>query len=177
MDIITIEAFFLNYSTVTSVIAILSTIITSIIGIIFKKKITPLLKIYLPLIIAFVCHLSYDMIFVSKSFTIKGEILYASFISGTFSIAISAFILRLSQNKPTTDMQYCLVDGIISEIVITDRKENVIKQILLIVESEIEYVNKTDEICKEILSNAIEELTENEAQLLANQILTSLKLM
>ena len=107
----------MQYSLPTVVIAIITSVLTFLSGIMLKNKSPKIINV-LPFIIAIVLYLGYDMVFTFKTFTIKTESIYGGLICGSLGIIIVSAIKKIVSGKPLPlSATALLIESLLAEFV------------------------------------------------------------
>ena len=112
--------FFNEFSYSTLIFGLVSAVICLIVRAIFKDKLCTFLKNYLPLLTAFFLVILYDIIFVTKAFSISKNALYMGITSGSLSTIIVAIIKKFNKGeKIMANTLVLLVESMIENYVNT----------------------------------------------------------
>ena len=173
MNYVYLADFFVSYSLPTVVIAVIVAIASLIINRFVKKKIPPLTSSYFPFMLAVFLYFAFDMIFISKAFTLKEQTFYAGILSGSLSVIIVSIFNRIKKGKPLTVSQTVLIiEGIISGYVKDDLLSSTAKALdehILSPESSV----SAQTVAEIIKSNSDERLTDDDYLAIAKLILTA----
>lgn len=175
MDYIIIKDFLANYSLPTLIIAVGVFIICSVLFHFLKSKISANLKTYLPFISCVVIYFAYDMIFVERAFTLKGEAFYAGILCGSLSVVFSTAVDKIATGKPlqlsaTALLIEGILDGFITSGTLTETAI-LIENVLL--STEINDNAKKQNVMSTIQQHSDKPLTQAELMNITNLIMKS----
>ena len=170
MDLLYLKDFFAQYSLPTLVIALSVAIINFIVKKFTHKKLPNLFFSYLPFGLAVIFYIAYDMIALSKAFTVTVESVYAGLLSGSLSLVITSIGKRIAKGKPlsvtTTAM---LIEGIISGYVREDALSQTASKVDTLI-SDNKAKDNHNEIVALLKQNSEDSVSEEQLQTLAGLI-------
>ena len=173
MDYVYLADFFVSYSLPTVIIACIVAVCSMLFNKFLAKKVAFLTHSYVPFLMAITLYLAFDMIFISKAFTINAQSFYAGLLSGSLSLVITSIINRIKKGKPLTVSQTVLIiEGILSGYV----HEQNLSSTARALEEEITLKGDTtspDVVANIIKSNSDMRLTDEDYFAIAKLILTA----
>lgn len=168
-----LETFLTDYSISTLIIAFIASIILLVAESVYKDRLTPSHKIYIPILICVLLQIGYDILFVLEAFSIRSDAIIAGAVSGSLSIAICAFIKKIISGKPLpTSVTELLIEELIKDYVHVDK----ISETALYIESLIKNENGDElesKISLVIYENSIDGISKTEALRVAKNIIES----
>ncbi len=174
MEYVYLTDFFATYSLPTLIIALAVSVITFVINKFLANKLSKAVRSYLPFIISILLYIGYDMIFVSKAFSINVNSLYMGVLCGSMSLIIGGALARIKKGKPLSVSQtVLLIESILTGFV---QAENLTKTACSVEEliGTDEENTSTDNIAKTIKENSVDGIDEGEFLRLAKLIITAI---
>ncbi len=168
-----LETFLTDYSVSTLVIAIIASVICMVAEFSLKEKLTPSHKTYLPILFSVFLQIGYDAIFVLQAFYIRSDAIIAGAVSGSLSIAISAFCKKVASGKPLpTSISGLLIEELIKDYVHVEKLTETALYIESLIKNQ-EGEELESNISLIIYENSVEGLSKTEAIRVAKSIIES----
>ena len=159
MNYLSIE-FFSKYSLTTLIIAVVSAIISEVLRLIFKNKLSTFLKNYFPMMFSIILAIVVDMIMVEKKFNVTENAICLGFASGSLSTLILVIVTKIKKGeKFTSDTLSLIIEGLISGYVKKDKICEVTKSIGTLIEK-IDLKLQREKVEKEIKEILLKNLQE-----------------
>ncbi len=171
MEYLNLQAIFYGYSAQAVIIALISSIIYKIIDKLCKDKLPTSLKIYMPVLFSLLLNCAYEMIFVTKSFSLSADFINKCLLCCSFSSILGASLDRLIKKKPILSSQKLLIEGIVKQFIKPECLDNTINLIDDIMQSTVGEQDKITEISKIISQNCLDSLSEFDLNTLSVEII------
>ena len=172
MDYIFLQDAITSYSLPTLIIAVIVSAISILADVIFKDKIPTTLKINVPFFLAFLSSLIYDIVFVTKGFIIREEVVTFAIVCGSLSIVlIRIFSSIFNGEKLSADTTILLIEGIIEDLVLPTSIKAVSVKIKEIIDTATSKEEQKSGIIELIVVNTDKDLSSDQIESVAMLIL------
>ncbi len=174
MEHVYLTDFFATYSLPTLIIALIVSAITFVINKFLENKLSKSFRSYLPFIFSITLYVAYDMIFVSKAFSVNVNSLYAGILCGSLSLIIGGALARITKGKPLSVSQtVLLIESILAGFVHAENLNRTATEVENLI-ADTEENTDADSIANTIKQNSVEGIDDSEFLRLAKLIITAI---
>ena len=174
MDLL-FKNFLATYSLPTVAIAIILGVLNFFCDKFFYDKINSTARNYLTFLFAIIFYFIYETIFITKSFSLSIETVYAGILSGSLSTVFSCALNKITSGNSVSSAVKLLIEGILDGLISKQAMHATVSSLEKLFASEFEYSTLKEQIINIIAEGVIRPLSDDEAEQLAILLIHSIK--